>query len=348
MKKLLFITDIPRPYRINLLNELSKLENVELLVIYFGKKVANLEWKKLEMKHGHIFLTKRNSIIGVLDVIRDFKPNYIITGFFRIPMIAAILYSHFKRIKHVIYTDAWEYQEKDYSFLHIVVRKIFYRFAFHFFPVSQKGKDNIIRNYKISVNKVSIIPYTIPLEKFKIKDIASREYDLLFAGQFVDRKQPLFFCKVSHALQLKLKREIRILLLGTGPLLKETTEYLDKNKMKYLYTGFVQENDLPEYYSNSKLLLFPSLSDGWGVVAHEAIASGTVVITTPFTGVADELIINDYNGFVLPLNEGLWVQKIYELLTKMDTLTQLSINAKIHSERFNVHDATKSILEVLK
>jgi len=348
MKKLLFITDIPRPYRINLLNEVSKQADVELLVIYLGQSVTNLEWHNLEMYHSHIFLNKSVSIKVVVEVIRDFKPNYVITGFFRLPVIAAILYCHFKNIKHVIYTDAWEYQEKGYSFLHILIRKLLYKYAFHFFPVSQKGKINIIKNYNVSDSKVSVVPYTIPLDKFNIKDVKKREYDLMFAGQFIDRKQPLFFCKVARAVQLSLKRELSILLLGTGPLLKETTEYLEKNKIKYFYAGFVQGDDLPMYYANSKLFLFPSLSDGWGVVAHEAIASGSVVITTPQTGVADELIINDFTGFVLPLNEELWVQKTQELLTNVDALIQLSKNAKIHSESFNVRDATKTVLAILK
>jgi glycosyltransferase involved in cell wall biosynthesis len=348
MKKLLFITDIPRPYRINLLNELSKQQNVDLVVIYLGYKVDNLEWERLEMNHRHIFLGKRGPVKGVLKIIASFKPEFIITGFFRLPVIVAILYSYIKRIKHVIYTDAWEYQEKDYSFLHILVRKIFYKHAFHFFPVSQKGKENIIKNYKVSVSKVSVVPYTIPLEKYKTKAFDKREYDLMFAGQFIDRKQPLFFCKVAHALQLNLQREINLLLLGTGQLLKETTEYLEKNGIKYYSPGFVQGDDLPQYYANSRFFLFPSLSDGWGVVAHEAIASGTIVFTTPYTGVADELIISGYNGFVLPLNEILWVQKVAELLENEDYYDLLSKNARIHSQRFNVQEADKIVLEVLQ
>jgi glycosyltransferase involved in cell wall biosynthesis len=57
-----------------------------------------------------------------------------------------------------------------------------------------------------------------------------------------------------------------------------------------------------EVYAKSSVLVHPSLSDGFGYVVAEAMASGIPVIVTENTGAAD-LVSDGHNGFIVPLRD---------------------------------------------
>jgi len=125
--------------------------------------------------------------------------------------------------------------------------------------VCQKGRENINRNYHIPNNKITIIPYTPITTHFYSRDFNKREYDIMFSGQFIERKQPIFFCKVALLLKEKMGRNIKVLLIGTGPQYDEIITFLNYNEISFYAPGFVQENQLQDFYSNSKIFLFNSV-----------------------------------------------------------------------------------------
>lgn len=47
-----------------------------------------------------------------------------------------------------------------------------------------------------------------------------------------------------------------------------------------IFTGFVDDEDLPDLYRGARLLVFPSLYEGFGLPILEAMASGVPVITS--------------------------------------------------------------------
>jgi hypothetical protein len=69
-KKILFLTFIPSPYRVDFFNELSKFE--DLFVVYYEKGVNNLGWKETNKKHNykHVFLFSKGKINGLIKLIK--------------------------------------------------------------------------------------------------------------------------------------------------------------------------------------------------------------------------------------------------------------------------------------
>jgi len=352
--KILIITNIPSPYRFPLFDEIAKNENVELFVIYTGEYLKNFEWHKPKLAHKHLFLkiprikilTKLGYRHGILKILKQFSPEAIITGGFNYTMLIAILYAHVKSIKHYVTTDAWEFTEQNYSFIHILIRKIVYRKATGFFPVSIKGKMNIVKKYKINEAKIHIVSYTPNITNFHTIDFQKKDFDILFSGQFIERKMPLFVCEIVKELK-KRGINVNVLLLGKGALVNDVISFLNNEKISYKYQGFVQPAELPYFITKAKLFLFPSLSDGWGVVANEALASGLPVITCENTGVAGELIINNFNGFVLPLQINEWVEHIQILLNNPVLYEDFSTNALAHIGNFSIQKATQNFINAL-
>src|SRR5690606_1507525 len=120
-----------------------------------------------------------------------------------------------------------------------------------------------------------------------------KKYDLLFCGQFVYRKNPEFFTNLSIQLAKKLP-DIKILLIGNGPIKDYCISELQINKIDFFDAGFVQPSEIIKYYNSSKLLIFPTKKDAWGLVANEALASGMPVLVSSVAGVSNELVIDGY------------------------------------------------------
>ena len=169
----------------------------------------------------------------------------------------------------------------------------------------------------------------------------------MFSGQFIKKKMPTFILEVLKKLQ-ENNIVFNFLLIGSGPLETKIINDLNELKIDYYYPGFVNQEDLPKYYASSKILLFPSLSDPWGVVANEACAVGTPVITCENTGVSNDLIIHNYNGLILPLNADIWAVNISQILNNGKEYVNYSDNCMLKIKEYSLENSSISFLKALK
>ncbi|MEM4260501.1 MAG: glycosyltransferase family 4 protein, partial [Candidatus Woesearchaeota archaeon] len=285
--RIAIVTNIPSPYRVTYFNELNKILGDNLLVLYCANNEPNRKWIVNNLDHNHLYLKKNTLDIfskyiyfnkDIINKLKIFSPEYIITGGFYPTMLLSILYARIKKKKHFINTDAWYLTESNFRFYHKILRKLIYKSTDGFLPVSKKGKSNLITIYKIPEKKITIVPYVIDNKQYAKHITNEKKYHVVFSGQFIERKMPFFFIDVCKELNLRIN-DFSVLLLGDGPLLKPSLELLEKHKVKYYSAGFVQPIKIPIIMSYAKMLLFPTKKDGWGVVVNEACALGLPVIT---------------------------------------------------------------------
>jgi glycosyltransferase involved in cell wall biosynthesis len=261
-------------------------------------------------KHGGTVIHNNRDVFGKL---KAYNPDIVITGGFNPTMLYAFVYTLLYRKKHIPISDAWALTEQGLSPIHLMARRITYRFSPALIACSKKGKA-YFESYGLGSDRIFISHYTIDNERFN-RQIAfsERKYDLMFSGQFVERKNPFFFIEVARLLKLK-KPGLKVLLLGDGPLKATILQALRDSEIAFDYPGYARQEDLPEYYANTRVFLFPTASDAWGVVANESLAAGTPVIATPFAGCAEELVIHGKNGYILPLEASYWADNCLFLL----------------------------------
>jgi glycosyltransferase involved in cell wall biosynthesis len=85
---------------------------------------------------------------------------------------------------------------------------------------------------------------------------------------------------------LRLDLPGRKVVVGSGPMLAElTARYPD-----VLFTGKQTGETLAESYASADVFVFPSLTDTFGIVLLEAMASGVPVAAFPVTGPVDNVI----------------------------------------------------------
>ncbi len=353
LPKVVLITNIPSPYRILLFDSLANILKDKLCLIYLRKTEPNRKWDISTLQHRSIFL--KNSLFKKFNLYPDIlknlfreKPDKIIATGFTPTIILALIYAKIARKNFIVFTDSWLHSVNNLTFYHKIIRRLIIPLANRSICLGVKGKMFLIK-YGAKPNSIFISPLFINNTYFQkfYKKIDTREFDLIFSGQFISRKLPLFVLQILNELQNR-GFPVRFLLIGSGPLENEIIYYLEKHKITYYFPGFIRQGDLPLYYSNAKILLFPTKDDPWGVVANEAFAAGTPAITCANAGASGELIIDSFNGYILPLDVQIWCDKIHKLLTNYNLLESFSQNALHQIGKYNLKDSSKEILKCLE
>lgn len=359
--KIALITNIPAPYRLPIYSILDEEKGFDIIIIFCAKSEPNRMWNSPELSFKHIFLKEKkifkrvdehrtnfiHNNIDVLYQLHKIKPDVVINTGYNPTNIYGWLYALFFYKKHIVMTDGTFKSEQCLSFIHRLIRKTIFKFTNAFIGASN-GSIELFTSYKIS--STNIFKSCLCIKNsifFNNKDFEDRDYDIMFSGQFINGKLPMFFADVAIELS-KIKNDLKVLIIGSGPMKTRLIEKLEINKINFHYPGFISQSELPKYYSSSKVFLFPTLNDPWGVVANEALASGTPVITTLYAGVSDDLIINGKTGFILEVDIDIWVEKVCNLLQDKHMWKLISNEGIKQVSNYNFTDAADGIIQAVK
>lgn len=194
-------------------------------------------------------------------------------------------------------------------------------------------------------NDFCVIPNSIEVDKFRFQEEDRRrireqynitdEYVICNVGRLSEVKNQTFLIDVLFEIS-KRDNKVKLMLVGNGEkeqALKEKAKMLGLSD-KVIFTGMV--NDMQQYYSASDLFVFPSLSEGFGIVLLEAQANGlycvsadTVVPETNPTGAVSYIALNDTFG---------WAEKILSL-KNVNRLDENKISKLI--EKYDINNAVR-------
>jgi glycosyltransferase involved in cell wall biosynthesis len=90
----------------------------------------------------------------------------------------------------------------------------------------------------------------------------------------------------------------RLLLVGDGP----ARRALEAEHPRFLFAGMRTGEDLATHYASADLFLFPSLTETFGNVAAEALASGLPVVAFDYAAAA-QLVRHESNGLLAPCGD---------------------------------------------
>lgn len=97
---------------------------------------------------------------------------------------------------------------------------------------------------------------------------------------------------------------------------------------RIVFTGEQNFRDIPHIFSSLSLVAALSDNEGFGLTALEAMSSGAAVLTTD-AGAWPEVIRNDIDGYVVPVNDLQAVtNKLEKLLVDPERLIQMGINGR--------------------
>jgi glycosyltransferase involved in cell wall biosynthesis len=204
--------------------------------------------------------------------------------------------------------------------------------------------------------RIAPIPPSFPIHAATANRTRSeRCYDLLWCGRTTNSKGFDIFVLIAAKL-IKAGMAQRIAIAGSTDIPK-TTEVLKSVGLDNHADVFDQlpPDDLPPILTNSKIALFPSRNDAYGVGVIDVITCGAVALTSMVTGCAPDVL---QPTEILPVDDPQrWVSACERLLAKPELLeTTRQQQAKAiannnpahHGETIwnAVHDAIKRKTEV--
>lgn len=169
--------------------------------------------------------------------------------------------------------------------------------------VSNSIKDEYLFSRLLS-SKFILLPNVVNSEKVISKSFQEcrNSSDLIYVGRLSRPKNPIGFLEIVKSIRNK-RSNIKALMIGEGPLYDECKSYIDENRLNknVELLGF---NENPyKYMVNSKVLVMPSVYEGFGLVAVEAMILGVPVVCTSVGGLVTIVdnscgyISNDINTF---------------------------------------------------
>lgn len=140
---------------------------------------------------------------------------------------------------------------------------------------------------------------------------------VLFLGRLVDFKRVDLLIEAFA----KVDRNIaaRLAIVGDG-LERSRLERLASRlgiADRVLFKGFIEPEQVPQWYAAADLMVLPSVGETWSVAVVEALASALPVVTTDTVGAAADTITNPVVGTIVPSNDvDALAAAIQERLTK--------------------------------
>lgn len=153
------------------------------------------------------------------------------------------------------------------------------------------------------IHHVSVLSRGIDSERFsptQRDDALRRQWGVtdhqpvaLYVGRLASEKNLALLQETLQAMR-SVRPDMAQVIVGDGP----GRAPLEKALPEAHFTGFIKEEALARHYASADIFLFPSLSETWGNVVSEAMASGLAVVAYQHAASA-ELIQSGHNGITV-------------------------------------------------
>lgn len=337
--RVLFITNVPSPYRVDFFNELGKY--CSLTVCYERNSASNRErsWFKNKDENYDSFYTNSTNIgtdktigFGLIKEIRIRSfDKLILSGYSSPSVFFAIIYCQVMKIPYYIECDGGlNVLTKNYK---TIIKRILLRRAVGIFTTCEEHISYLL---KLGVERDKIIKY--PFSSVFLHDIASsipsedeknsireklgigESKVVLSVGQFIYRKGFDVLIESSKS----FSKDVGVYIVGGIP----TYEYMELKKKLNLnnlhFISFMDKKVLREWYRASDVFVLPTREDIWGLVVNEAMAQGLPVITTCNCMAGLELV-RDGNGRIVKIDSPNEIAYcVNELLSNKNMLLNMS------------------------
>lgn len=208
-------------------------------------------------------------------------------------------------------------------------------------PDADKGLTRISQISRISSQNKEASDLPVPKEGERyITSIGRPSY----------QKNPLFMVEVAHGIHLK-HPDIKYYLLGVGfysPMLEDMKKLIHQYDMDdtfYLLPWLSHEETL-KYVKGSLLYFMTSLYEGLPISVIEAMSLGKAIVASDVLGNKD-CVKDGYNGYLLPLKEEVFVEKMNDLIENDEKRKEMEKNSRSYFESdFFIDNRIKALEDI--
>jgi len=187
-----------------------------------------------------------------------------------------------------------------------------------------------------------------------INSVKSRSYEKYFDGVFVGRiakEKGIFDLLKVWKNVVRARKNTRLLIIGSGlehSLVKEKIPALGLENKVFL-RGQCSDTELYSLLKSSKLFIFPSIFEGWGIAVAEALACGLPVVAYDIPALR-EIFGECKSVFLVPVkNIESMTSTVLDILNVNEKeWFELSYCSKSYSKQFSWEKIARKDLEILR
>lgn len=200
--------------------------------------------------------------------------------------------------------------------------------------VSEFTRGLALKHYR---TEIKVIPNGVDLETRSPESIRVNPLPrIVFAGRFMAQKAPVQIVRILGGLS-DLPWEC--VMIGDGPLMDDVKKEISSRGLegRFHLTGWIDPQQVLDWFEKSDILFMPSLSEGLPVVGVQALSRGLAIIASKIGGFLD-LIDHGRNGYMVEVgNTDQFVSHLRELLLDREKLLAFRKSSLEKSANFDIN-----------
>ena len=194
--------------------------------------------------------------------------------------------------------------------------------------------------------EIKTVPLGVDIESISQAKPSEHKSDIIFVGRLLSHKNADLLVR-AIALIKKTMSNVVCNIVGDGPekfSIQNLIKNLDLEDNVHMLSGTLDDLELYGLMKASKMLVLPSIREGFGLVVVEANAAGLPVITTSHeNNAAKDLIVENVNGLLAEPNAESIAEKILQIFQNINTF-----NPKQGIEEYDWANVTENYKRVLE
>jgi len=207
-------------------------------------------------------------------------------------------------------------------------------------------KNNLMKLYNISEDKIEVIPNGVNLELFKPTDLPD-ENTILYYGTLAPHRSRFLIKVIEEA--LKRRRDVKFIIIGDVP--RWLQEYLiHKNYIENItMPGYIEHDKLPQWIKKAKVCIFTqdiSLGGRFPTKLLDYMASGRPIVATD----VDESwpIKESGAGIISPLNPEIFAENVIKLLEDRELAVKLAEKGVQYARQYSWNNIVAKYVKLMK
>lgn len=292
----------------------------------------------LEEKGINHYLVDKFTPLSLKMAIKEIQPDVIHAHDFLAGAVVAMLFCRIPIINHLHNNPPWL---KKYSVLSFVYALSTLRYA-KILSVSEAVMDEYVFS-GICKKKTEVVGNPVDVKKIvgRVSDYNCIDpYEIAYLGRLSTPKNPLLFVEIVAEVKKHIPN-VKACMIGDGEMRSEVENKITELHLEdnIILLGF-QSNPY-EYLMHAKVSCMPSIWEGFGLAAVEALALGKPVVAAEVGGLVN-IVNNECGRLCNDIND--YVTEIEMLLTNDDYYEEKRCGAlKRANEMDNMDIYTKSI-----
>lgn len=227
--------------------------------------------------------------------------------------------------------------------------------------ISENSKKDLVDYFNLNPDQIKVIypaaeSYFKPLNREEILPVLQKygidsEY-ILFVGIRGKHKNILGLINAFSKLKTKRRISHKLVLCGrrdssNGEVESQIKDIMKANRLEksVIFTGYVDDQELPAIYSGARIFVFPSFYEGFGMPVLEALSCGLPCVVSERSSLPE--IVNAAALTVNPDSQEELEEAIYKLISDENLRKDLEDKAIIQSQKFSWEKSAEKIRGII-